>query len=209
MRYHEIIEAPLPDDWDKKMFDRSTPFKKMVAYAKERATQVGRGSSRVAFEIPYQGRKTVIKVALNRKGLAQNREEARLLSDGHVSSTGIVIPLIDYDKDNGDNPTWIHTEFANKIDQDTLNRYFDAQGTWGMWDIVRYLDRETGRTKKSMELPPAVKNNPYYHKLHDLVISHDLPAGDFYRKANWGLYNGKPVIIDMGYTSEVQKLYRK
>ena len=95
MRYHEIIEAPLPDDWDKRMFDRSTPFKKMVAYAKERAKQVGRGSSRVAFEIPYQGRKTVIKVALNGKGLAQNREEARLLSDGHIASIGIVIPLID------------------------------------------------------------------------------------------------------------------
>jgi len=206
MRYHEIIEAPLPDDWDKRMFDRSTPFKKMVAYAKERAKQVGRGSSRVAFEVPYQGRKTVIKVALNGKGLAQNREEARLLSDGHIANIGIAIPLIDYDKENGDNPTWIHTEFANKIDQTSLNRYF---GVPNLWHVTRYLDKLTGRTKKSPDVPPEVEENPYFQKLKDLVITYDLPAGDFYRKANWGMYNGKPVIIDMGYTSEVQKLYHK
>lgn len=206
MRYHEIIEAPLPDDWDKKMFDRSTPFKKMVAYAKERAMQVGRGSSRVAFEIPYQGRKTVIKVAMNGKGLAQNREEARLMSDGAIRNGGLVIPLIDFDKSNGDNPTWIHTEFANKIDQNSLNRFFDTED---MWLVVRYLDKLTGRTKRSMDLPPDVLENPYYQKLHDLVVNFDLPAGDFYRKANWGMYNGKPVIIDLGYTSEVQKLYKK
>lgn len=206
MRYHEIIEAPLPDDWDKRMFDRSTPFKKMVAYAKERAKQVGRGSSRVAFEIPYQGRKTVIKVALNGKGLAQNREEIRFLSDGYITDIDIVIPMIDYDKENGNNPTWIHTEFANKIDQKTLNRFF---GVEDMWLIVQYLNKLTGHSKLSVDLPPDVLENPYYQDLHDLVISFDLPAGDFYRKANWGMYNGKPVIIDMGYTSEVQKLYHK
>jgi hypothetical protein len=50
----------------------------MVTHAKEQAQQIGRGSSQVAFVVPYQGRNTVLKVAVNNKDLVQNEEEVRL-----------------------------------------------------------------------------------------------------------------------------------
>jgi len=37
------------------------------------AKRLGGGSSRVAFLIDYQGRKTILKVAKNNKGLAQSQ----------------------------------------------------------------------------------------------------------------------------------------
>ena len=74
MRIKELLleSPPLPEDWDKDIFNERVPFKTRIEYAKARAEQVGKGSSRVAFVIPYQGRKTVLKVALNAKGMAQN-----------------------------------------------------------------------------------------------------------------------------------------
>lgn len=46
MRLKEILtEAPLPDDWDKEKFSPKVSFSQQIAYAKERAKQIGVGSS--------------------------------------------------------------------------------------------------------------------------------------------------------------------
>lgn len=62
----------LPDDWDESKFGHDKVFYKRVQYAKLKAKQIGSGTSRVAFIIPDQGRNTVLKVAKNKKGMAQN-----------------------------------------------------------------------------------------------------------------------------------------
>ena len=201
-----LTEAPLPDDWDRSAFGSRSSFASMLRYAKERALQLGRGSSRVAFEIPYKGRKTALKIAINQKGIAQNQEEARLLSDWYLKSIGIVIPMIDYDESNGNRITWIHTEFAQKITQKQLERYF---GGVSMDSIARYLDDQSGvrRLLSTPTLPQEIHDNEYFSALQDLVVNYNIPAADLARKANWGLYKGKPVIIDLGYTSETMSLY--
>ena len=118
-----LLEAPLPDDWDKGVFKSRSPFSKQLKYALERANEVGRGSARVAFEIPYQGRKTVLKIALNRKGLAQNEEEVRILSDKNIQKLGLTIPMIDYDEENTQ-PKWIHVEYGEEVNDTKLEQYF-------------------------------------------------------------------------------------
>jgi hypothetical protein len=66
--------VPPPESWDRGVFHKS--FKKQLDYAIERAAKIGTGSSRVVFEIEYEGRPTVLKIAKNAKGLAQNEKEA-------------------------------------------------------------------------------------------------------------------------------------
>lgn len=208
MRIKELLqEAPLPSDWNSEIFNERVPFKTRVEYAKARAEQVGRGSSRVAFVIPYQGRKTVLKVVLNNKGLAQNQEEAALLSDWYIQNIGNVIPLIDYDERNS-RPTWIHTEYATKITQKQLERYF---GNIPMYQITSYLDKMSGKSRfrGTAELPEHVLENENFQMLQDLVLNFSMPAGDLARKANWSMYKGRPVIIDLGYTDETAKLYSR
>lgn len=205
--YEQIItEAPIPDSWNADVFTNPRSFKSMIDYAKERAQQVGRGSSRVAFEIPYKGRRSVIKISLNNKGLLQTEEEANLMSDWYVKSIGNVIPIIDYDE-RSSRPTWIHTEFADKITQKQLERFFDGVP---MRDITMHLDSQHGRSRgfNTNPLPEKLFENENYRMLEELVGNFGIPAGDFSRKANWGLYKGTPVIIDLGYTEQTQKLYR-
>lgn len=198
-----LFEAPLPDDWDVDIYNERVPFAQRLRYAKERAMQLGRGSSRVAFEIPYQGRKTALKIAVNRKGTAQNEEESMLLDDYMVRQIGIVIPLIDYDERNPQ-PAWIHTEYAQKITQKQLERFF---GGVSLRDITWYLDYHRSGRGSRRELPDEVFENEYFQRLQDLVLNFDIPAVDLSRKANWGLYKGEPVIIDLGLTENTLRLY--
>lgn len=198
-----LFEAPLPDDWDADIYNEWVPFAQRLRYAKERAMQLGRGSSRVAFEIPYQGRKTALKIAINHKGIAQNEEESMLLDDYMVRQIGIVIPLIDYDERNPQ-PTWIHTEYAQKITQKQLERFF---GGVSLTEIVWYLDYHRSGKGTRINLPDEIFENEYFQRLQDLVLNFGIPAGDLARKANWGLYKGEPVIIDLGLTENTLHLY--
>jgi len=75
MKVHELLEAPLPDDWDKTKFSPGQEFDDMIQYALDRSEKVGKGSSRVAFGIQYQNRPTILKVAKNTNGLKQNKQE--------------------------------------------------------------------------------------------------------------------------------------
>ena len=115
-----LTEAPLPDDWDKNVYSPNNSFAKQVKYAKERAQKVGSGSSRVAFKIEYQGRPTVLKIAKNRIGLAQNEQESQALRDYYLED--ITIPMIDYDEAS---PQQIKFELTqSKID--LIKPYFPA-----------------------------------------------------------------------------------
>ena len=47
----------------------------------------------------------------------------------------------------------------------------------------------------------------YANNLAELDSSFDVQLGDLSREANWGIYQGEPVVIDVGYTSNVKQQY--
>ena len=49
----------------------------------------------------------------------------------------------------------------------------------------------------------------YVDKVAMLVSGSGLLPGDFGRAANWGEYQGEPVIIDAGFTEDVFNMYRR
>lgn len=214
----EIIdEMPLPADWDTSQYGPGSTFKQRLNYALERAKRLGTGSSRVAMIIEYQGRPTVLKVAKNQKGLAQNSVEADILSDGYASQLGILIPIIDYDNQNRE-PVWVHTELAQKATDKQLCNIMGCDNlpqlvnmAWAITGKKKYVGnyesyvkhlRDKGKTEQQIETM-----TDYANTLADLNSSFDVELGDFQRKANWGLYNGKPVIIDVGFNSNVYQQY--
>lgn len=211
MKFKEFLnEAPLPDDWDKEKYKGRLDFKGMVNYALERAPSVGAGSSRVAFKISYQGRDTVLKIAKNPKGVAQNTQEANYLSDPYIKNLGITIPIIDYDTTNH-KPRWIHTELADQIHEDA----FIKETGLHLKDFVLYCKNEVWPPKlydkKAHEERSALINkDSHLYKSFILLIHHysDLEVGDLIRIANWGIYKGKPVIIDIGFDSISKALYQ-
>jgi hypothetical protein len=216
MKIKEITEAPLPPDWDPAEFKQNTTsFKSRLAYALDRAQKLGTGSSRVATLIEFEGRQTVLKIAKNGKGLAQNHVEVSILDDGYASQLGILIPLIDYDKENRD-PLWIQTEMAQKANEKQLCALMKCPS---LQILVNYAWSITGK-KRFMGLPDVFINgakerglsdddietySDYASVLADLASSFDIELGDFTRAANWGIFQGKPVIIDAGFTTDVNK----
>jgi len=226
MRANEFIfeqivdEMPLPADWDpQQMRQQGTSFKSRLAYALERAKKLGTGSSRVATTIEYQGRTTVLKIAKNAKGLAQNSVEADILSDGYASQMGILIPIIDYDEQNRE-PSWVHTELAQKANEKQLCSLMKCQS---LEDLIRAAQAQLNEygTRSRGILNDIIDKNShfgyseqdadtfleYVNRLSELKSSFDVELADFGRPANWGLYQGKPVIIDVGFNSNVLNQY--
>jgi hypothetical protein len=215
-----LDEMPLPADWDpQQMRQQGTTFKSRLAYALERAKKLGTGSSRVATTIEYQGRPTVLKIAKNAKGLAQNSVEADILSDGYASQMGILIPIIDYDEQNRE-PSWVHTELAQKANEKQLCSLMKCQSLSDLTRAAEAQLNQYGPRSRAILNDIIDKNShfgaseedadtflEYVNKLAELNSSFAVELGDFNRAANWGLYQGKPVIIDVGFNSNVLNQY--
>jgi hypothetical protein len=203
-----ITEAPLPAEWDKTVYTPAQSYKRRIDYAVARAQKLGAGSSRVAFDIPYQGRNTVLKVAKNAKGMAQNQAEASLLEDGYILSLGIAIPLIDYDEEHGQ-PVWIHTEKAMKANAKQLCDIMKCGKLEWLVNAAKYA--QTGRGQDHNDEVMKLYGEDGLETFHEYVdllqelYGFDVNLDDFSRPANWGLYNGQPVIIDLGFTQDVAK----
>jgi hypothetical protein len=221
MRAREIIqEVPLPQDWDPEQMSLRQTFKDRLKYALDRAKRLGGGSSRVAMTIEYQGRPTALKVAKNRKGLAQNQAEIEILSDGYAGRLPIVIPLIDFDRANAE-PVWLQTELARRVQAPTLMKMLHTPTMWLLTNQVRnlvgkrmphemdddkiketYFGYDNGATEADYE-----KFRDYADQIAELIMSSTLEIGDLQNPANWGVYNGRPVIIDLGFTEDTMELY--
>ena len=212
-----VDEMALPADWDPTALGHDKTFKSRLDYAKQKAPRLGGGSSRVAFVIPDQGRETVLKIAKNKKGMAQNEAELDILKDGYIGQLDIVIPLVDYDKANSQ-PTWIQTELAKKASEKQLCAIMKCDNlqqlvnmAWAITGKKKYLGNyqayashllQTGHKEEDIETM-----TDYANTLADLNNSFDVELGDFGRAANWGMYEGKPVIIDVGFNSNVMQQY--
>jgi pyrimidine deaminase RibD-like protein/GNAT superfamily N-acetyltransferase len=209
-----IDEAPLPSDWDPEQMKKGTTFKSRLAYALQRAKKLGTGSSRVAMTIEYEGRPTVLKVAKNKRGLGQNAAEANILSDGYAKQLGILIPLIDYDNKNTE-PYWIHTEMAQKVNDKQLCSLLKCDDN--LEELVRIARTISGTTKYPVNLTKLALDYSlrgkskhdidtlfeYGETIAELILSYDIMPGDLIASVNWGIYQGKPVIIDIGLDNNV------
>jgi len=218
MKIVEIInEAPLPPDWDPAEFvNNRTSFKSRLAYALDRAKKIGTGSSRVAMTIEYEGRPTALKIAKNQKGLAQNSVELDVLDDGYAKQIGILIPLIDYDQVNAA-PTWIQTEIAQKATEKQLCNLIHCESLSSLVLMAKSILGERVYTNYSPEMYAEKMRQKhkteeaieicieYANALAELQNSFGILLDDFARAANWGLYQGKPVIIDVGFTENVRQ----
>lgn len=209
MKVKEILlEVPLPPDWDKSKYKSSVSFAQRIRYAVERAKKIGTGSARVAFEIEYQGRPTILKIAKNKKGIAQNEYEATILDDYYVEGLGITIPMIDHDEENED-PTWLHVEKAEKMKPTQFKKFFNGLNPFELIQLVNYMTSKV-RMDKTVEYPvekynEIAESNESVSGLIDFVSNYNISPADFTRLANWGIYKNRPVIIDVGASTEVLK----
>lgn len=210
----KIQEAPIPADWDiskietNKSSQEEKTFSDRLKYAVSKAQELGSGAGRVAFDIEYKGRPTVLKIARNKFGLEQNKDEVRILKKAQQHNIGMTIPLIDYDKKNKE-PIWVQTELAKVINDDALSNilgapdlefFVNAQGERTRedqpdWDTIykAYKERSPNKTKADWD-----RFKKHLAKFHALEKATEIEIYDLARATQWGIYKGEPVLIDLG-----------
>ncbi len=161
-------------------------------YAEQNLEHLSSGSSRIVYLTPS---KTIIKLAKNDKGIAQNKAEA---NPGMKSK--YLNPIISCAK----NHSWCETHYLEKITekefQEMTKLNFDDFG-----DSLRYgLKGVSGN--KDIEKPEnfeKVSESDIYKELRDIGEKFKLLPGDIARISSWGTKDGRPVLIDAGLTRDI------
>lgn len=196
----EMDEAAYPAGFDLQHFRQLPSFKARLAYVKERLPKIARGSARAVFTIDDA---TVLKVAMNAKGQAQNDVEADI---GRQNSYPVAKVY-----EVGDNGLWLEMEKATKATP-KLFRQLAGMDIKAFEAMIRYW--HTTRNGRSQFSGPegyedAVESgdNNFMNQVLELMANYDMPAGDIGRISSWGVVNrgGKQelVLIDFGLTQTV------
>jgi len=195
-----IEEATYPEGFDVSTFKNLPSFKARIAYVRERLPKVAQGSSRAVFIVDDS---TVLKVAMNAKGLAQNNVEADI---GRFSENYPVAKVFEA----GDNGAWLEMERAVKAKPSDLKKLTGIDFKT-LDEILRYwrADMKGQTNRYMMTKPPGYDDymeNEFVNSLLTLMADYDLLTGDLARPSSWGIVNrGKPemVLIDFGLNSQV------
>lgn len=161
-------------------------------YAEKNLTHLSSGSSRIVY---LSDKKTIIKMAKNDKGIAQNRAEAN-----PKMKSKFLNEILSHAK----NYAWIEVCYLDKITvkdfKEMTELDFDDFG-----ESIRYgLRKISGNTDK--EKPKnfdRVEKSEIYKELKRVGEKFKLMPGDLARISSWGSRDDRPVLIDAGLTKDV------
>ena len=194
-------EANYPHEFDVKYFKKLPTFKDRVAYAKSKLGKLGVGSSRIVFDADEN---TVLKIAKNPKGLAQNELEAEISKLGWYD---FVAKVYDYDNNN----LWIESEKAKKMKPSDFKRLtgFNFRD-WTNTLIAEYT-RRSGQKGGAMYMASddfdEITESELFQSILTFISDFEILPGDFGRISSWGtvIRDGQemPVLIDYGITKTI------
>lgn len=161
-------------------------------YAERNLKHLSSGSARIVYLTPS---KTIIKLAKNDKGIAQNKAEAN-----PAMKSKYLNQIISSSKNNA----WLETHYLDKITEKEFEEMttlkFEEFG-----DSLRYgLKSISGN--KDIDKPEnfeKVSKSDVYKELQDIGEKFKLLPGDIARISSWGTKEGRPVLIDAGLTRDI------
>lgn len=196
--FYSELKEDFPIGWSKDEFDKMSSFSGKLKYANERLRKMASGSGRVVYDIDG---KQVIKIAKNKKGLAQNGVEG----EPYLQNYDIVAKVFDRGDEVQDiGPFFVVMELAKKV----TRRRFEALTGVGLDDLDWYL-REMRSRFSSMPatMKEKLNNNEFIMDLTSLTGDYDMSTGDMGRLSTYGevVREGQPkiVLVDFGLTSGV------
>lgn len=167
----------------KKDLDRIENLKKIKEFASERYNLLGKGSARLVYEISED---YVLKIAKNKKGIAQNLTEIEISKDKEF--TDVLASVIMYNE----NGLYIIQEKANKITDFEFNNITGLQLS-GFLYYLRHDKEWDG------------DNINFYNKINSLINKYELDRFDIANENSWGLVNKKVVIVDYGLNKKTSR----
>ena len=161
-------------------------------YAEKNLKHLSSGSSRIVY---LTADKTILKLAKNDRGIAQNKVE----SNPKMKSK-YLNKILGY----APNHAWIQTTYLKKITEKQFRKMtgidFDDFG-----ESIRFGLKEVSGNK-DREAPDnfdEVADSDVYKELVEVGKKFKLMPGDIARISSWGTRDGEPVLIDAGLTKDV------
>lgn len=195
--YYVLAEAEeLPEDSK----DLSTILKNIESletynarkkYAEKNLEHLSSGSSRIVYLTPN---KTVIKLAKNDKGIAQNKVE-----DNPKMTSKYLNEILRHAQDH----SWIETHFLEKITEKEFKELTDVNfkdfGEAISYELKKISDSSAEKPKDFNDL----SKTDIFTEVAKFGKKFHLLPGDLSRISSWGQKDKHPVLIDAGLTREV------
>ena len=169
--------------------------------------RLGKGSSRAAFQINDNA---VIKVALNEKGVAQNRAESDWYLTEHYS---YIFPKLYYEDEND---RYIISEHIIPLTRPLFKKTVGIEFN-RYCEFLKSVYDEYSRKRWKMgdmsndEVVELVNNNEWLMEIYNYMTDFNPPCGDMLRRTHYGLVNrdGTPnvVLMDYGLTQDIGEKY--
>lgn len=161
-------------------------------YAEKNLKHLSSGSSRIVY---LSDKDTVIKLAKNDKGLAQNKAECN-----PKMKSKFLNKVISHAKDY----SWMQTHYLDKITVKDFEEMtdisfsdFDKAIRYGLKNVSGSSDKEKPKNFDEVE------KSEIYKELKRIGNQFKLLPGDLARISSWGTKGGRPVLIDAGLTKDV------
>lgn len=177
-------------------FKRLTRLDDMLDYAHKNLEELGFGSSRSVYRLTGT---RVIKIANTlSKGVAQNKAEMDIFTDPQTAP--IVTKIFDYDTKF----RWLISEVVRP-----LREQEDFQEIIGItWPDFYEILTQTYEIPDNWDLDD--EQTEFLNSALSLGTKNKLMSGDLAVLGHWGkTADGRLVILDYGYTREVQQLYTR
>jgi hypothetical protein len=196
----EFLSEEYPTNFSFEEFDNIKSYNGKLKYANERLEKLGSGSARVVYKVDNQ---KVLKIAKNKKGIAQNSVEA----EGYLQNYDIVARVFDTDRDD----FWVEMEWAKKLSQ----KRFEQLTGLKIESVTNYLIYKKSYQNYNNKPSPEIKDflqkseeNEFIQNLWELIADYNMIyPGDFTRISSYGevTRDGKQkvVLVDFGLTSSV------
>jgi hypothetical protein len=188
----------LPEDSDDlgkilKNIEKLETYQARVKYAEKNLKHLSSGSARVTYVTPNN---TVIKLAKNDRGIAQNKAEKKNLATKCKYFNDVIR--------NAANFAWIETDYLDKITPKEFEKmtgiHFDDFG-----EAIRFGLKHVASNKKMKEPKnfDKVSKSDIYKQMRSVADKCDMMPGDIARISSWGTKKGHPVLIDAGLTKKI------
>jgi len=200
-----LVGEDYPSSWNIEEFKKLNSFAKRVEYCNTHLKRISSGSSRIVYMVDNE---KVLKLAKNKKGLAQN--EVEIEYSGYYDIKDIIAKVFESDENN----LWVEMELANKV---TPNIFKSVVGVSfeDYVDGMRYhYDTNIKPSRYPTRKPENMDElweNEFIYSMLDFMANYNIPVGDLARLSTYGLVkrDGQDtiVMIDYGLTNDVYGTY--
>ncbi len=238
--FENLFEAPLPDNYPPNIFDpkpgKYTSASIIKKFEELYHVRIGKGSSRIAFLVNVDASKfpadilrkhnlpssgiveTVIKLALNSRGISQNAAEINTYDNfGHHDDEygKYLLPILDTSARNKDIhmddvslSNWIQFPRCYKPSIPQFKAWFKSE--FGNF-IDKFADARDVHDLYSIDLDSYSCSDDQIDNWGNFVglLDHtEMGIQDVKRMANLGVFNGRIYILDYGFDSSTMALYQ-